>query len=436
MVVTRSRTRRASPARTRRSPRHSGVVAPPAERHLETREALLQEAAMQFNARGISGTSVNDVARRVGLTRAAVYYYVDDREDLVFQCYTRACQLLAEDLERARGQGPDDLAHIEAFIRRVLSPQRPTAAVVSEIPYLSASMRTLVEKESRRNVDALQDFIRSGMRAGSIRPCDPLIVAETLLGIVNWVVLSPGWVDKRDPQFMARVADALVDLLEGGLAAAPDEDVRCTIDVRTLVDATPANIFDRESAAALKIEQLLETASRLFNQRGLDGVSLDDIAAVLGTTKGAFYYYFSDKRELILRCYERSASLDERFADVAESVGRTGLERGLIGLHLNVQAQVGGPSPLVPLIGFESLAPGPRKALRERLTQLSRRFTRMGEEGIADGSVRACDVEALSLAGAGIFGWIPKWLPTESAHRKWQIADEMVEFYKRGLRQR
>jgi AcrR family transcriptional regulator len=434
--VRNRRTRRASAPRARRTRRGAAAAAPPAERRLATRDALLGEAAAQFNARGISSVSVNDVARRVGLTRAAVYYYIADREDLVFQCYMRACQLLAEDLARAQKEGADDLRRVEALVRRMLSPERPTAAVVSEIPYLSEPMRALVEKENRRNVDALQEFILSGIRAGAIRDCDALVVAQAILGILNWVVLSPGWVEERDPRFMSRIATALVDLLENGLAASPDAEVRCTIDVKSLAAQNPTNMFDRESAAAFKADQLLETASRLFNQRGLDGVSLDDIAAALGATKGAFYYYFSDKRELILRCYERSAALDEKFADVAETVGRNGLERGMIGLHLNVQAQIGGPSPLVPLIGFESLAPGPRKALQKRLTQLAQRFTRIGEQGIADGSNRRCDVEALALAGAGMFGWIPKWLPTEGVERKWEIADQMVALYTHGLRRK
>ena len=51
------------------------------------REALLAGAATLFNARGIAGTSLADVAEAVGLTRAAVYYYVNDRAELVFQCY-------------------------------------------------------------------------------------------------------------------------------------------------------------------------------------------------------------------------------------------------------------------------------------------------------------------------------------------------------------
>ena len=198
-----------------------------------------------------------------------------------------------------------------------------------------------------------------------------------------------------------------------GSRARPRAPFLCRIDVKTLTSA-PANMFDREHAAAMKVEQVLETASRLFNERGLDGASLDQIAAALGATKGALYHYFSDKRELILRCYERSAALDEKMTDLAERSGTTGLERGMIGLHLNVQAQVAGPSPLVPLIGFESIAPGPRKALQSRLAQLHRRFTDMGRQGIADGSNRRCDVDAIALAGAGMFGWIPKWLPADA----------------------
>ena len=400
------------------------------------REVLLDEAAQQFNARGIAATAVNQVAKRVGLTRAAVYYYVKDSEDLVFQCYQRACQLTADDLAHAHEQSKDDVGRIAAFVRRALAPERPQVAVVSEIAYLSDAKRTLIETEHGRNIAALENFVRSGIRAGTIRECDAHVVAQAIFGIVSWIVLSPGWVGKGgDAASALRMADAIVDHLEHGLARTPAAPFSCRIDVKSLTSA-PANMFDREHAAAMKIEQVLETASRLFNERGLDGASLDQIAAALGATKGALYHYFSDKRELILRCYERSAALDEKMTDLAEHSGGTGLERGMIGLHLNVQAQVAGPSPLVPLIGFESIAPGPRKALQKRLAQLHWRFTEMGRQGIADGSNRRCDVDAIALAGAGIFGWIPKWLPASAAARRWEIADQMVELSRLGLRPR
>ena len=50
------------------------------------RDAVLDEAAARLNARGVSLASLSEVAQALGLTRAALYYYVEDRDDLVFQC--------------------------------------------------------------------------------------------------------------------------------------------------------------------------------------------------------------------------------------------------------------------------------------------------------------------------------------------------------------
>jgi AcrR family transcriptional regulator len=418
--------RRTSTPRKRTAPRRAAV------RRTGQREALLEEAARQFNTRGVAAISVNDVAKRVGLTRAAVYYYVEDSEDLVFQCYMRACQLMADDLAAARETETDEFRQLASFIRRMLLPERPVSAVVSEVAYLSEARRALVSSELSRNVAAIEDLLRDGARSGALRACDAHAVAQAIVGILSWAVLSPGWV-AEDGGAATRIADALIDQLEYGLGRDRKAAFQCRIDVRSLFSA-PGNMFDRDFAAAMKVEQVLETASRLFNESGLDGVSLEQIASALGATKGVLYHYFADKRELILRCYERSASLDERFADIAEQTGRTGVERGMIGLHLNVQAQVGGPSPLVPLVGFESLPAAPRKALQRRLEGLHKRFTRFGAEGIEDGSARRCDVDAIALAGAGMFGWIPKWLPASSEERKWALADEMVAVSMRGLR--
>src|SRR6185503_9975958 len=133
------------------------------------REVLLDEAARQFNARGIAATSVNQVAKRVGLTRAAVYYYVKDGEDLVFQCYLRACQLTADDLARAHEHGKDDLERIKEFVRRALAPERPPAAVVSEIASLSDAKRTVMGVARGGNVAARGQCVSPGIRAQSIR---------------------------------------------------------------------------------------------------------------------------------------------------------------------------------------------------------------------------------------------------------------------------
>lgn len=47
-------------------------------------------------------------------------------------------------------------------------------------------------------------------------------------------------------------------------------------------------------------QSLVSTALDLFGQRGIDGVSMDDIARGAGVTKGSLYWHFDAKRDVIL----------------------------------------------------------------------------------------------------------------------------------------
>src|SRR4029450_12252714 len=97
------------------------------------RDLLLDEAPRQLNTKGISQTALLDVAAALGLSRSAVYYYADDRQDLVFQCYRRSCEALARDLALASQAPGTSLDRIEAFIARSLDPNRVEEAVLGEV---------------------------------------------------------------------------------------------------------------------------------------------------------------------------------------------------------------------------------------------------------------------------------------------------------------
>ena len=258
-------------------------------------------------------------------------------------------------------------------------------------------------------------------------------MAQTVTGMLGWMVLSPAWIGAV-PDFAERGTAALSALLRDGVAADPTLEFRCPVDVAALRPSV--NLFDRSAQLAAKTEQLVEAASQLFNRHGLDGVTLDEIAASLGAAKGTFYAYVADKPALILRCYERSLALSEQFADQADRLGRTGLEKALIGLHLNIQAHCAGPYPMAQLTGIEALPEAQRRAFITRSGQIwSALWPAFNRAGLQDGSLDGTDVEALSLAGAGAFQWLQKWLDN-GAERKWQIADAVVELFVKGLRRR
>src|SRR6185503_2907731 len=138
-------------------------------RRVSKREAALDGAARLFNERGIAATSIVDVASAMNVTRAALYYYFDERDDLVFQTYERACQIIAGDLEAADEEGDDGLAKTLAFARRALTPERAPVAVLGETEYLKAPQRSIINRASGRNIKALEVFIAQGIEDASVR---------------------------------------------------------------------------------------------------------------------------------------------------------------------------------------------------------------------------------------------------------------------------
>lgn len=416
----------------RQKPRAAWKKAEPDSARLD---AVLDAAAVEFNAFGISGASLSRIARQVKLGRAALYYYVESRDELAFRCYMRACWTTADDLAAARKTGRKGLDRVQRFIERTLDPQRAPAVVLSEIPYLGQERRALVETAHHRNVQALQQLVRDGIDDRSIRVCDAEIIAQAIVGIVSWAPLAEEWTAGSGETVRRRAAQALSELISDGVAANPDAAFECPLNASDY-GFRPGNAFDREVATAMKVEQLTKTASRLFNRRGIDGTSLDQITEALGATKGAFYQYIPDKTALIARCHQRAMDLYENFVEASARHGRNGLERAFIGLHLNVQAQAGELSPLSPLTGLEALPGKMRAPIQKRGLALERRFEKFNHDGIADGSLQPFEVRTVATTGAGVFGWIPKWRKDGDPRTPHAVADEIVALYLRGLRRR
>src|SRR5437660_11794911 len=79
----------------------------------------------------------------------------------------------------------------------------------------------------------------------------------------------------------------------------------------------------REKAAETRA-RIVETASRLFREKGFDGVGLDAIMKEAGLTHGGFYGHFTSKEDLaaeaVARALEQSAGFQSRHTNVADFV--------------------------------------------------------------------------------------------------------------------
>src|SRR5271168_1866782 len=148
------------------------------------RDQLLDEAARELNSKGISMTSLTVVADKLGFSRASLYYYVEDREDLMFQVYLRSSEIMARQLGEAAQFGRTALQVVADFVARVLDPAQPELAALSEIGLLDEAERETVLGIYEAVVARLASVLEVGARAGDIRPCDFPIVARTIISII------------------------------------------------------------------------------------------------------------------------------------------------------------------------------------------------------------------------------------------------------------
>lgn len=394
------------------------------------RETLLAGAAALFNARGIAATSLADVAEAVGLSRAAVYYYVNDRSELVFQCYSSSCDLTADDLANA-SQEPCGLARILAFVHRAFAPERPQAVVLNDINALGEPLAAMIRTANDRNTAALISFVREGVDDGSIRDCDCEVAAQCVIGMINFARLSPLWGGGSSRTYRAHLRDAVLAMVDHGIAAVP-VDFNCQLDADTFLPQR-FNAFDRKKASELKQDQLLAEASRQFNRDGIEATSIDGITRAIGATKGVVYHYMKDKPDLVARCYDRAFGIYERIGASGREHGRNGLERALLITHLFTQAILGPVSPLMAQPGLDNLPDAQGKAFRRRAVAMNKLSANFLREGMADGTCRPCEPMTTTHVFAGTFGWLPKWVRSDDLRQPRQFADEICNFLAFGL---
>lgn len=157
------------------------------------RHRILKAAATCFNQKGYSGTSLKDVSRHLDLTDAALYYYVKNKEELVYQCYLRAAELGRKAMERAIQDGKTGfdqaLLYIQYHVEIMVGDAGPVA-IMSEIPSLKRAHRNEILEVSRRHSARFEEILQRGIDDGSIRPCNIRMTGNAIMGAINWI---PKW---------------------------------------------------------------------------------------------------------------------------------------------------------------------------------------------------------------------------------------------------
>jgi AcrR family transcriptional regulator len=397
------------------------------------REQLLDQAARELNSKGISMTSLTDVADKLGFSRASLYYYVEDREDLMFQVYLRSSEIMARRLEEAAQSGRGTLQVLGNFISSTLDPAEPELAALSEIGLLDQAARETVLGIFEAVVARLASLLEAGAKAGRIRRCDFEIVARTIISIIHSIPLNSPLAEALRVSRPDIVA-AAQDILANGWGADRTREVDPpAIDFAPLLTQS-GGLFDRGAQFDAKREKILAAASQLFNRRGVDTTSLDDIAAAVGATKRTLYHYVGDKQTILSACYARTHRIFSFIREQAAAQGGCAIDTLIAVLRANsISHQRDDIEPLRSSTGYDSLSEAEKVLATQRGRELVQAYRALCREAHNERSMRDVNRDCLLLFMRGAGSWLAKGLVRGDDQRKAQIAAEIGDLLRLGL---
>ncbi|WP_329057368.1 TetR/AcrR family transcriptional regulator [Amycolatopsis sp. NBC_01480] len=182
-------------------------------------ESLLQVAVKLFNERGYDGTSMEDLSRKLGITKSAIYHHVPSKEELLRLSVDRALDGLFEVAAQTAeldGRAIDRLEHLVRGSVLVLADRLPFVTLL-----LRVRGNTKVERAAlarRREFDlVVTDLVKLAEAEGDVRPdVDPAVAARLLFGTVNSLI---EWYRPRRGSSATELADAVCKMAFDGLRA-------------------------------------------------------------------------------------------------------------------------------------------------------------------------------------------------------------------------
>ena len=182
------------------------------------RDAVLSAAARLFNQNGFHATSLDDVARALGVTKPTIYHYFANKDEIVFECTRRGLAAISAAAARAAETGGNGLERLRSLMTEyasVMTRDFGRCITLTSESDLSEASKAEFRRIKREVDQAVRAVVSEGMRDGSIAPGDAKIVTFTLTGALNWIAR---WFDENGPMSVEEVSRACVDTLVRGLA--------------------------------------------------------------------------------------------------------------------------------------------------------------------------------------------------------------------------
>lgn len=348
-------------------------------RYERRRADILDIAVGLINDKGVGAMTLQDVSRSLELTTTSVTYYYRYKEELVAAVFEDTLDRLGE-MARSAASAETPRERVRSYVglffaqfEKALRGEDRPLAVLSEL-------RTLDDGLRQQLIARYQDVFRAVRRLfGSDETSERKRLLSARAQLLNealfWAAI---WLRRYPIRDFSNVKRRLLDLLENGLDRSGDG---WTLDI---VDPDAGMPDDAK-------RDFLRVASRLINDIGYKGASVDRIVRELNITKGSFYHHLEAKDDLILACYQYDWRRLTRLQDAIDVMGEPVISRLGCALASTLTLQFDGSHPMLRTNALHAMPATVRQEPLRRFDRLAFWMSGLLVDGMTEGSIRVVD---------------------------------------------
>jgi AcrR family transcriptional regulator len=201
-------------------PRHStGSSASKSKGKTGTRlEAVLHSAANIFFAKGFHATSIEDVARDVGMLKGSLYYYIKSKDDLLFQLLLAGIEDGDAFIAQQSDPAGDPVEQLERAIRAqidyIIQNKVPFGLFLHEFESLPGKRQHKLTAVMSRYNNRFVNLVRAGQTQGKLMKGEPWIIVNGMLGMCNWLYR---WYDIDHVSDTEQIKQVFVNMIFSGI---------------------------------------------------------------------------------------------------------------------------------------------------------------------------------------------------------------------------
>jgi AcrR family transcriptional regulator len=183
------------------------------------RATILQTAARLFAEKSFAGTSMADLARACGVSKALLYHYYRDKEHLLFDTADSYMDTLIAIVAEVRARRLPPMEHftmlVARFMREYEHSQAQHMVLVQDVKFLGDAERTRVVDKERQVVEAYAQAI-AALKPRFRRKALRVPLAMILFGMINWTFT---WLRADGPLTHEDMSQVVTEIFLGGVVA-------------------------------------------------------------------------------------------------------------------------------------------------------------------------------------------------------------------------